>query len=411
MQRWYFILLCLLILTLSGCKADDLEQARNTPEACRHAAVTALDRGSWSEAIELLAADRDCATAFSSEERGLNLAAAYAGKAGFDLPRVIDILSDRSATPVKTGKRLITLIARMQPGWQSLTDLERARLHYAGMMDAFAGGIHEACKEENRHLLSELQQDACFYHGAVALVRAASSFALILPDDLEWWLSGEPLACAQDRNDNGVLDSVETVACSLRAGRDPQRADGTCLPEINGHGAVSWRRASEHQPLAFYADGQLRAQLIPIEVSVAASGQCAGEPPRLDYPLLQPEGERASPALTSAFCSSVDMARGASGADPAAGSWPCPVLSAEGSGAATLGRSLLRSLNDDAETLYALLPTATRDRIGDTLESFRAEICEAVDDATDACEIGADGRLRIDEAALEAYLRQRVEAL
>lgn len=373
-------LACLLVL-LSGCQAESVG-----PAACRHAATRALNDGAWDRAIELLNHDRDCAVAFSPEERRLNLAAAYVGKGGYQLGDIIEILLlSESGDGEEAGRKLLAAFAGMSPDWDSLTYLQGAADEYRRMVAAFPGGLRDACRRDNRGLLSDEQRDACLYNGLLAVVKATATLSLFLAEDLRAWLTHDGLSCANDGNGNRVPDRAETLACLLGVSED---AAGTCADD-----SVEWRRAGA--ATAFYDNAAVVAEAELVELRFRAAPGCG--PATARYGLLAPDG---ATALSSGLCRAAAIRERCELADPAADCLPCPVLAPGGGGALTVTTTLIDALNEDVKTFYAVLPEDMQTRLRRKLDRLRREICEG----HSACALDPAGELEIHEAAVADYL-------
>lgn len=408
LQRgWLPLLLLMAVVLLAGCFGSD----KDSPEACRYAVTQDLDAGRYDRALERIDS-RACQASMSSDERELNRAAAWIGKAGYDFGDVLDAIlgADRPDADEPQLTQILQLLRGKgdEPG--GLAFLNEAAAAHGRMVAAFPHGLSEACQPENVHLLNDLQRDACFTNGLFAYARFVRGIDLLLGDQLDFWLSDEPLTCTTDRNRNSVLDESEITACAIAA-RDRLDEDaGTCQEgDTDGNetiGAVTWERLAAHDPLLF-RDGTGRfAELRPVRITVEAGSACAQDGARTGLRLIQEQPPPVATAISEGFCE-VDTRRRCDAASPDAGCWPCPLARADRSGAITTVDAVIDTINVVAEHLIGVLPADEVERYRETLEGVRDEFCAPVeDDVERACEQREDGSRQINRDALEELLRQ-----
>ena len=347
----------------------------------------------------------------SRDARELNRAAAWIGKAGFDVGDLIDVVVGIEP-PLPTGRQataILEILAGRDGDPRALAYLDRASAAYGRMVAAFPDGLDEACRSRNAHLLSGNQLDACFNSGLAAFARFARAMDLLLAGDIDEWLSGEGLTCANDRNQTGLPDQAEVSACALevaaREDADPATGAGTCRqPGARNDvatGAVRWQALGDAEPLRFRDGDGPFAELHPIAVTVEPGGICTGE--RTELRLLQQEPPPTSPALTAGLCG-LDVREDCDPADPATDCWPCPLPRADRSGALTVDDSVVEAVNIASESLLVGLREEDVERVRETLEGVRDEICAAAEALDEPCPLDEEGLPRIDLRALEALL-------
>jgi hypothetical protein len=399
MERTLLALVAGLCLLLSGC----LEEPES-PQACRYAVNLALSQGDWERALVLLES-RNCEPAFTFEERQMNYAAAYTGRAGFDLPELAGkiIRHSQLETAGADPHRLLRLFVDFRPQWNSLTDLQRAQQHHLQALRA--PDALSVCRRDNLTNLSRLQLDACFYFGVLGIVQALSGFSMLIPDQLDLWLDPlAPRSCAIDNNRSGLPDEAEATACALQAADDVDARDSDFCPTAELAGSVSWQRLPGRAVVPFYDNGEEVARATPLRIDLASAGSCTDTASR--YRLLRTDGDR-SLVLTTGYCSSIDIRQSCSAADPDGDCWPCPVLLPE-RGALGVYRALLRTLNADAEALFEVTVDAQREKAREEIDRLKADICERVAERVEGCSLDEAGRPQINSGALRAYLRQHL---
>ncbi len=398
MERALFAAIAGVCLLLGGCLADP-----DTPQACRHEVGLALSAAQWDRALRLLDS-RDCEVGFTLEERQMNYAAAYAGRAGFDLPELAErIIPHARLTDGRPDpERLLRLFLDFRPAWNSLTDLVRAQQHYTQLLSVQGYEPLAACRRHNRQNLTRLQRDACFHYGLVGLVQGLAAFSLLIPDQFEEWLAGRG-DCSVDHNRSGMPDQAEASACALQAADEvPIEQAGNCA-SLPGAGTVVWQRLLSQPTLSFFDRGLPVAQLTPLQIRLQAGTSCSGE--RQYLRLLTP-APHPSLGLTSGYCSSSDINRRCEQLDPDADCWPCPVLLPE-RGVSTVHRGILQALNGEAELIFESLGEEQVAAARAEFDELKRRICAYVADTLDACELDAEGGLKINQAALREYLRGR----
>lgn len=411
-KRGFGLRLCALLvpaLLLGACGGSDRD--KNSPEACRFAVTQDLDAGHYDRALERIDS-RACEASMSANERELNRAAAWIGKAGYDFADIIDAIlgEKRPDNDEPRATQVLRLLRGKGVEPAGLTLLDKAAAAHGRMVAAFPDGLNEACQAGNVHLLDSLQRDACFTSGLFAYARFVRGVDLLLSDELNHWFRDEPLTCASDRNQSGMLDQSEITACAIRV-RDRLDEDGGTCQEAGTSGdattgAVTWERLAAHDPLVFRDGISPFAELRPARITVAAGSACQLAGDRSSLRLIQQQPTPAAPAGSERFCE-VDTRRACAAADPAAGCWPCPLVRADRSGAITSVDAVVDAINFMAEHLRGVLPPDEVARYQETLDGVRADICTAVEeDAEWACERREDGSRQINQEALAAFLRR-----
>ncbi|ADH85622.1 hypothetical protein [Desulfurivibrio alkaliphilus] len=380
---WGLAVLLGLSLLLVGCSGD-----KSSEEACRYDAIMALNKGNYDRALNLL--DKSaCRSAFSEDELLLNRAAAYIGRAGYDiLDLVKEIVNADDDDDTKTDARLIEAFAERASGG-GMNDLDRATSAYRKMLldEALLGDtIRAACKESEQRNLSDFQKDACFNNGLLAAAKAAATFSLLFGgseglDELKAWLAkSDDLECKVDRNQDGKADQGQITSCALKVAKDPS--------DDCGSASIAGERGAA---INFTPENTDSLELIPVRVEIAIDNTCLAEVSGqtgvvgdkfIRYRMLSEVTAGSYTAAivdTEGFCQA-DMTP-CDSPDYAAAianntCWPCPVINDEGK-LITITDTLVTALNEDVDSLVAMLPKDEQEEVQEDLDEFRAEICGA----------------------------------
>ncbi len=200
----------------------------NSPQACSFEVEQALDKGNYDYVIQTLEQDITCKGAYSIEEGKIQLAAAYVGKAGFDIPTLIeDIITADSDENADNYTLFVQAIAKRATG-DSLNYLRKAKELYKEIYGNVDCGDENVLKNA-----PDIVKDACFYSGLTDTAKATTSVALLIGADandtqeliqlVQEWATSEsqttdtnPNQCKEnDINNNGIPDSADASACAL----------------------------------------------------------------------------------------------------------------------------------------------------------------------------------------------------
>ena len=396
-------LLGLLSVLLIAC-----DSSRPGPQACAHDVGRSLDAGQWERALEQIDS-AECRRGMSHEERSLNRAAAYIGRAGYELTDLVEVvlsesLPDEDNPDLRFIRRLGSL--GVSPG--ALRDLDLSLLAHQTVVSKDASGgtglLQQACLPGNIDQLSDTEKDACFLAGLFAPARFAKALTLMLGQEAPAWQDDDALTCETDINNSGVIDGAQVTACALTAiGKDDSNGD-VCVPGSPVTGEVRWERLTDVSEVDFEFDGEMFTSLAPVRVIIQPGPSCSGREPRVRYRFIVP-GSDPSMAVTDGYCRR-DVRDRCPAAEPGSGCWPCPIPRADGTDLLTLSNTLLSPLNREAELMLFVLPNVESDRVAQRLESTRESLCEPAEGTPKACGSREDGATLVRQSALEAYFEQ-----
>jgi hypothetical protein len=392
------------VALLAACSDDG-----DSGSSCAYAVTQALDAGFFDSALEHLDS-RACEAEMSAEQREIDRAAAYIGKAGYDVADLLLIVlqADSDSDGPDADLRLFQALGGLGASGGGLRNLGHATRAYERMVDAFSGRLDEACLEANVTLLSRLQKDACFLSGLLSYARLTRGFDLLLRNQLEALLGLQPLDCANDSNFSGVPDEGEIAACALRARDRLDEGGGLCraagMHDGQVRGAIRWDRVAGVPELAFFEGGIQFATLVPVRVTVEPGGPCTAGTEGIR--LLQPVQDAGTQLVVTDGLCEVEVTHVCNALDTDAGCWPCPIPRGGGlPGAMSVTDALLNPVNFEAEHWLAVLSGDDSENVGAELEELREKLCEPARDSSAECE-EVDGSPRLTLDALREYLRQ-----
>ncbi|GGX44064.1 hypothetical protein [Saccharospirillum salsuginis] len=377
-------------------------------QACAHEVSRSMDTGQWQQALEQIDSP-ECRRGMSQEGRALNRAAAYIGRAGYELTDLIEVvlsepLPDEDNPDLRFIRRLGSL--GVSPG--ALRDLDLSLLSHQSVVSKNNGDgaslLQQACLPGNIDQLSDTEKDACFLAGLFAPARFAKALTLMLGQEAPAWQDDDALTCETDLNNSGVIDGAQVTACALTAIGEDNSTGDVCVPGSSVTGEVRWERLTDVSEVQFEIDGQVFGALSPVRVIIEPGPACTGRESRVRYRFIVP-GSDPSMAVTDGYCRR-DVRDRCSAAAPGSGCWPCPIPRADGTDLLTLSNTLLSPLNREAELMLFVLPNVESDRVAQRLESTRQSLCEPAEGTPEACDLREDGATLVRQSALEAYFEQ-----
>lgn len=395
------------LFLLGGCLQDD-----SSPEACAYDATAALDQGQFDKAISLLNSS-SCGSAFTAEERNLNLAAAYIGRAGYDL---MDLVTE--IVNSEDSENALTQAFANNAKASGMNDLEKAKEYYKEILKTElenatispTGKLSEACDyiKDDAHSDTKLKRNACFNNGLVASAKAGTSVSLLFggqenQEDLNAWLNEEDLTnnCSSDLNQNTKVDSSDFTSCALEvANRATPPTNGVataCSDITNTDFTTNWDDTIK------FSDAVDAPEYKVIKLEMTNNGaSCMTDNDKTAYRLFtntDPESMALTEGTTATSACSV------AGTLP---DWldgaviPCPVAKDDGT-ALTLTDSLVTAINEDSDSLISMLPEEDQD-VG-AIDDFKSDICTTDGvTPTGACTGDATDGWVVTEAALVEYL-------
>ncbi len=289
-------------IILGSCGLSD----ENTPEACKFEVSQALDKGNYDIVINKLKSDPTCSGAYTQEEGKIQLAAAYIGKAGFDIPSLISDIIDSTSKNVNTYQALAQSIAKRISS-KSLDALNNAKNLYENVINSYGG-----CNASN---LPDIIKDACFYKNLVNTATATSALTLVLGAGkgdivkaVESWIN--PGVC-DDLNDNNIGDSADASASAIEYA-------------INNSCSITGVNCISNGNLTFIKNSSnYTFELVKVEITDVNNNNSSCSPnPYIEYRLI--DNVNNTVVLTDGYCKT-DFTS-CNSLDIANGCYPCPVI-------------------------------------------------------------------------------------
>jgi len=402
-------LVILSAIFIGGCGGlnDD-----DTPEACQFEVSQALDKGNYEHVIQKLSSDPTCGGAYSEEDGKIQLAAAYIGEAGFDIPTLINDIILSSASNDDNGDSyslFVQAIAKKASG-DALISLEKAKNLYEDIYK------NEGIDCTNKNALTnapDVVKDACFYSGLVDTAKATTSVSLLIGGDeiepeeiaeaVNKWVNKEGLDCKEDANQNNILDSADASACALKYSLSLSDDDNTndSLP----YDCDENIQVNSKTRLTFNKNGN-EYEFKLLNISVNPSGKCSNEDAkkfkRLIYDIsLDQSSSLYTTAITSGFC---DTSFNTCNPETNGNCYPCPVITEtkdEDTGDSkevplSTVDTIIETINEGTDAILAVAPEDTDETtLEESIVEFKKDLCSSEPTAC-LCDTDGDGEANED---------------
>lgn len=337
-------LLLATLLTFTGCDQD-------TDDACVYGVQLDLDKGNYDSVVSELENNGTCNGAMDMTDSWLNLAAAYNGKAGLTVSKLLGaVIGSDGGDPMLSF--MTSFAASATP--DGLLNLEKARNVYAY--------IDSNCEGNETGIAGE----ACLFDGLSTVTQAVGSLTAIIGEETLAVLTGSVvLDSTNDADSDGTADSLQITSCAILYGVNNNVDPTTCTGiTVGASSTPTIGGTTYHQAdFAMTANGISVFKLL----TTATPGQ-----------LLTTNGGCQADRTA---CTPVDGTT----------CYPCPVESIDGNDT-TVTSGLLDVINNgDLDSLGALLP-ANDDG---TDANITADMLSSMDGNTDGT---------VTEAELAAYL-------
>lgn len=149
----FFPATVMLLVSLAACVTD-----ADSPDACVYGVSQALDAGRWEEALEKLDSD-PCRRGMKPDEREINRAAAFIGRAGYELSGMMRVaLSKPEPNDDLPDLRFIRLLGGLGLSPGALRDLDLALSAHQRAMLLVLPNVESNCVVER---LEQTRQRLC----------------------------------------------------------------------------------------------------------------------------------------------------------------------------------------------------------------------------------------------------------
>ncbi len=325
-----------LILSCGGYDSLGLAD-KNSAEAKKYRIQKALDEGNYDFVISKLSTDPTYGGAFTSEEGRLNLAAAYVGKAGFDINGIINTIIDSTQGNTSDGFTTFIKALEINVGAKGSLYLSKASSEYKRII--------QNCSSAT----TDFHKDACFYRGIVDAALAATSVSTIVEDVDSWF---NPTDC-EDVNGNKIGDDADISACAIEYA-------------VNGSCTVPSANVNLLSPIVFN-DGTNTYTFSLIEVTITSTIATCKD--NSDYRFI----DNNAVVLTEGLCredftpcNTLDINQGC---------YPCPVVDPQTGNALDTTEAIVNTLESSVDLITNVIPTGTD--VSNAVNQYIQEVCGA----------------------------------
>ncbi len=390
MRNFVFLSLLAIFIALYGCNlAEDTGLSdTSSKEACEYKVNSALDDKDYDKVIELLKEGGECADVLNDTDKNIDLAAAYVGKAGFDIPSLVnDILaSNETLSSNDTFGNFAEVISKRAKG-EALTDLDIASTYY---QKAVGQNIDCANETETENLSIE-KKNACFLYGLVQTAQAGVSMSMLfesfsiseepidISDSINYWIEGgNKTTCDEmDINNNGVPDTADFSVCALDYAID--KALDRNSPCDNSTIKI------EHYP-SYCTFGYTGKKYYIVEFTINPDYTVCSNltTPIREKRVIEDTGNGSLVVLTDGWCNCDN----GSVCDPSDNNcYPCPVVLGKEEGTnetASVVGMIIDTLNEGSDAVINLVGTITTEEgeieetdLEEQINDFKRDFCES----------------------------------
>jgi len=374
----------------------------DSPEACKFEVEQALDKGNYDYVIQKLENNPTCGGGYSYQEGRIQLAAAYIGKAGFDIPSLIqDIIKSGSDNEDTDNYALFTQTIAKRATGDALNYLNKAKKYYEEISSDYQ------C-DNLPPTAPDIVKDACFYSGLTDTAKATTSIALLIGGDAQdtneivelidkWANASDNTGATCDENDinaNGIPDSADASACALKYSVALSDDDNTNegIPYDCGDNITI---VEKQDGVVFSKPSTVFTSL---KITIGKSSSCSNDISssktfkRLIYDLGQ---GIYSTAISDGYC---DTQRNECSNIEASNCYPCPVVAenVDENGQTeeipvSTADAIIETINNGIDSIIAVIP---EDETGDTsslkedVNEFKKDLCSY---EPNACKCDTDG--------------------
>ncbi len=337
MRTSLFIGLIAFLLFFNGCGGENEND-------CKYEISYALDKGDYDSVIKTLE-EQNQTCGFSEDEKNLNIAAAYIGKAGLT---IVDIVNNMLESDSSGGDGFGSFIESMSSGDSA------ENLKYFNKAKTFYDKIPGNCKNLDTNS-NNLLKDSCFYSGLMQISQSANSISLILggSDEVEKWQDSSSLTNEDDKNNNQKADSVDAAARAI----DYSLTGKTAPTSDNVYTDVD-------KNITFTKNNSNYTYEL-IKISVGTTN------PNIFYKLISNDTPR-SPIITDGSCSLTFQSCTTQNSTDC---FPCPVIDDSGK-AMNTNDQLVEVVNNGLDNIIEIanIGSDTNDGVGKSSDDYKKEL-------------------------------------
>ncbi len=362
----YLFLAAISMFFLSACDIS----GEDTPDAKRYELLQKLDEGDYDFVIQKLENDKSYQEAFKNDERYLNLAAAYIGKAGYDVNSLINDMIENSNDNNDAYQKFISALSNRING-VSILNLDKAINAYKQALDDNITDISSFC-DTHKNELTSFQKDACFYAGLVNTTKATSSVGLLLGggtnqiqdgsivDIIKEWVNQENsdnlnLCKNSDIDNNNLVDPADAAVCEI---------EYSIYSNCSNHNIIT-----STQAVSFSKDNKTYNYTMLTITLNPDSTICSDKQPKVYKKLISQT--KNLPVIVDGFCKT-DFSPCSEGT---LGCYPCPVIDTDGEDI-DVGEAVINAINNGIESLISILPEEQQNDVKDAIKDFTKDLCE-----------------------------------
>lgn len=334
-----------LATLLAGCGG-----AEDTAEACRYAVATAIDQGDYDAALARITGS--CASAYTADERNMYLGAIYVGKAGYDVPTIVNEMTGVNQSDTDSYQSFVDAFASKASG-ASLDNLNLATGYYRAVLGSSDPNYCSA----NQASLTAIQKDACFYIGLAETATSATTLSLLFGGNMTAWTTPQA-GCApggNDADDDQIADEAEATACAINY------ASGVACT-----GGASVSSLGPKQFVTPTGSGTFEEVRITVAGAACPTGNTYLKPITTTAP--------RSPVVTDGLCTAdAGVYQACSSISELTNCFPCPVIN--GNGSMTVESTIVDALNNGSSAIIASVGTTQQSDVETAITDFKAEAC------------------------------------
>ncbi len=361
-MKFGYSLLLVAGLFISGCGENENE--------CKFGVLNSLDKGEYAKVLKTLETeDKQCG--FSDDEKNMNIAAAYLGKAGFTTIEIINSMLESESADGDDGFGSFVKSSRSANPSESIISFNRAN-------DSYNSVTKGECKDLSNS--SSIVKDSCFYTGLMQVSQTANSIDLIFggSDEVDKWQDSSLLTPQDDKNKNNQADSVDaaTDAIDYALGKEP---------EVKGLSDGYITRDTTIGDKTFTKDGNdFTFELIKITVGSEEMGD------NVYYKLITNDQTPNSPVVTEGVCKLDFTYYEADDTTIGVNYFPCPII--DGNQTMNVNDQLVYAVNNGLENII------------NVAKSDKDDVSKSTREYKDDLDADKDGEITLEE--ISEYLKK-----